>query len=296
MLRVGTRGSRLALKQAEIVRLKFLEVSPHIDVRVSVIKTSGDKLLSSPLAEIGGKGVFVKEIEESLLNNEIDIAVHSLKDVPSVLPDGLIIGAVFERQYPEDAVVSKKNCSLEDLIHGSRVGTGSMRREVQILHYYPQLEIVPIRGNVDTRIKKLETENLDAVVLASAGLHRMGFESKICQVLDPHNFVPAPGQGIIAIESRKNDDPTNALLKEINHLKTLSESLLERSFLKRLEGSCNIPAGCYARISGDSISAVGFISERSGKKFIRKEIKGDKQNAEYLGAKLADQIIANAGV
>ena len=294
-LRLGTRGSKLALWQAEFVKSELLKFFPYIDVKITVVKTKGDKLLDSPLSEIGGKGVFVKEIEDLLINGEIDIAVHSLKDIPSVLPDGLIIGAVTERHHPADVVVSRNNSQLQDMKPGSKVGTGSLRRKAQILHHYPYLDIVPIRGNVDTRIKKLNTENLDAVVLAMAGLHRMSLESEISQVLDPYTIIPAPGQGIIAVESRKDDNSTSNIINNLNHLETLSESLLERSFLKRLGGNCNVPVGCYAKISGDSVNAVGFISDESGKDLIREKISGDKQKAEDLGTELACRIIENGG-
>ena len=294
-LRIGTRGSKLALWQANFIKSQLLSQFPEIDIQISVIKTKGDKLLDSPLSEIGGKGVFVKEIENSLLNNEIDIAVHSLKDLPSELPDGLIIGAITERQHPADAVISKNDCHLKDLMKGSRVGTGSLRRKAQILSSYPHLEIVPIRGNVETRIEKLNNEDLDAVVLAVAGLKRIGFDERISQVLDPLTIIPAPGQGIIAVQSRENDKSTNNILNKISHLPTLTESLLERSFLKHLGGDCNIPAGCYAKVSGDEISAVGFISDELGKKIIRDEIKGKIQNAKQLGSALVEKIINKGG-
>ena len=294
-LRIGTRGSKLALWQANFIKSQILIQFPETDIRISVIKTKGDKLLDSPLSEIGGKGVFVKEIEDSLLKNDIDIAVHSLKDLPSQLPEGLIIGAIIERQHPADAVISKNDYHLKDLMQGSKVGTGSLRRKAQILSNYPHLEIVPIRGNVDTRINKLNTENLDAVVLAVAGLQRMGFENKISQVLDPFTIIPAPGQGVIAVESRENDKSTNKILSKVSHLATLSESLLERSFLKHLGGDCNIPAGCYAKVSGDEISAVGFVSDEFGKRMVRDEIKGKKERAEQLGSALVEKIINKGG-
>ena len=294
-LRIGTRGSKLALWQANFIKSELLSQFPDLDIQISVIKTKGDKLLDSPLSEIGGKGVFVKEIEESLLNNDIDIAVHSLKDLPSKLPDDLMIGAITKRQHPADATVSKNDVQLEELKPGSKIGTGSLRRKAQILNIYPELEIVPIRGNVDTRIKKLRTENLDAVVLAVAGLQRMGFESEISQIFDPRTIIPAPGQGTIAVESRKDDRNTSKILSNISHLESLSESLLERSFLTQLGGDCNIPAGCYAKISADQISAVGFISDESGKNLIRDEIGGKTEEAEFLGSALADNIIEKGG-
>lgn len=291
-LRIGTRGSKLALWQANFIRSMLLERLPDTDVQISIIKTRGDKMSASFLSEIGGKGVFVKEIEVSLLNKDVDVAVHSLKDLPSELPAGLKIGAVSERLYPEDAVVSKKNCHLDNLIPGSKVGTGSVRRKAQILHYYPHLEVVPIRGNVDTRVKKLYLEDLDAVVLARAGLNRMDLEYRISQVLDPDVFIPAPGQGTIAMESREDDEYINDILDDINHSETLYESLLERSFLKHLEGDCNVPAGCYARASGGDISAIGFVSDELGKELIIERSDGNRQGAEDMGKYLAESLLS----
>ena len=294
-LRIGTRGSKLALWQANFIKSELINHLPDLDINISIIKTTGDKLLDSPLSEIGGKGVFVKEIEQSLLNNDIDIAVHSLKDLPSELPDGLILGAMSKRHHPADAIISKNNVQLIELKPGSKVGTGSLRRKAQILNIYPELEIVPLRGNVDTRIKKLNSENLDAIVLAVAGLHRMGFDNEISEILDPYTIIPAPGQGVIAVESRKNDKVTNEILNNINHLETLSEAVLERSFLRKLGGDCNIPAGCFAKISEKEINAVGFISDKSGKNLIRGEIRGEINEAEKLGTSLASNIINEGG-
>ncbi len=292
-LKVGTRGSKLALWQASFVKSLLLKHLPGISVQISIIKTSGDKMPVSALSEIGGKGVFVKEIEEALLSGEIDVAVHSLKDLPSQLPGGLHIGAVSERSHPEDAVVSRKNCPLDDLPPGSRVGTGSIRRKTQLLHFYPHLEVVPIRGNVDTRISKLYAQDLDAVVLARAGLSRMDLEHKISQILDPGVFIPAPGQGIIAMESRTDDEYVNDRLSNINHPETWHESLLERSFLKHLGGDCNVPAGCYARVLGDRISAVGFVADGFEKGFAAAKVEGLRAEAEVLGEDLGKRLVGS---
>lgn len=292
-LKVGTRGSKLALWQASFVKSLLLEHLPGTSVQISIIKTSGDKMSLSALSEIGGKGVFVKEIEQALLSSEIDVAVHSLKDLPSQLPGGLHIGAVSERSHPEDAVVSRQNCPLDDLPPGSRVGTGSIRRKTQILHFYPHLEVVPIRGNVDTRISKLYAQDLDAVVLARAGLIRMDLEHKISQILDSGVFIPAPGQGIIAMESRTDDEYVNDVLSDINHPETWHESLLERSFLKHLGGDCNVPAGCHARAAGDRISAVGFAADGSEKGFEAEKVEGLRAEAEVLGEALGKKLIGS---
>ena len=290
MLRIGTRGSRLALWQANFIKTEINSKFPDIQIEIEIISTEGDKLTNTPLSEIGGKGVFVKDIEKALLADKIDIAVHSMKDMPSVLPDGLIIGAVTKRKHPADALVSKDNLMLQDLKPGSRVGTGSLRRKAQIIHHYPDIDVVPIRGNVDTRLKKLETESLDAVVLAVAGLQRMGFGERISQVIDTEILIPAPGQGIVAVESRSGDKETNEILNSLNDLESLSESLLERSFLKSLGGDCNIPAGCYAKVEGDSINAVAFISDENGKNMSRGKISGQVTDSEQLGSALFEKL------
>ena len=293
MLRIGTRGSQLALWQARFIKSEINSLFPDIQIKIEVIKTEGDKLVNSPLSEIGGKGVFVKEIEEALLNNKIDLAVHSLKDMPSVLPGGLIISAVTKRKHAADALVSRNNIQLEELKPGSRVGTGSLRRKAQLLYHYPWLEIVPIRGNVETRLDKLDGENLDAIILAVAGLQRMGFGDRISQIIDMEILIPAPGQGVIAVESREEDENTNNILSGLSDLNSKYESLLERSFLKSLGGDCNIPAGCYAKVEGKSISSIAFISDESGNNMFTEKIIGKVSESENLGATLFNMLIEN---
>ena len=293
MLRIGTRGSQLALWQARFIKSEINSLFPDIQIKIEVIKTEGDKLVNSPLSEIGGKGVFVKDIEEALLNNKIDLAVHSLKDMPSVLPGGLIISAVTKRKHAADALVSRNNIQLEELKPGSRVGTGSLRRKAQLLYHYPWLEIVPIRGNVETRLDKLDSENLDAIILAVAGLQRMGFGDRISQIIDTEILIPAPGQGIIAVESREEDENTNNILSGLSDLNSKYESLLERSFLKSLGGDCNIPAGCYAKVEGKSISSIAFISDESGNNMFTEKIIGKVSESENLGATLFNMLIEN---
>lgn len=294
-LRIGTRGSPLALWQANYIKDRISKHFPELTIDINVVKTTGDKLLDSSLSQIGGKGVFVKEIEEALLDNRIDIAVHSLKDVPSILPSGLVIGAISERHNPSDALVSKENLTVDKLPKGSRVGTGSLRRKSQLLHLYPHLEIVPIRGNVDTRIRKLDSDNLDAVVLAVAGLKRMELDHNITQIFEPDHIVPAPGQGIIAVECREDDNFTSELVDKINHIDSEAASKVERSFLKKLEGDCNIPAGCYSEIQGNMISAIGLIAEPSGKRIIKEKISDTKENCNSLGVELASLVLRNGG-
>jgi len=293
MLRIGTRGSQLALWQARFIKSEINSLFPDIQIKIEVIKTEGDKLVNSPLSEIGGKGVFVKDIEEALLNNTIDLAVHSLKDMPSVLPGGLIISAVTKRKHAADALVSRNNIQLKELKPGSRVGTGSLRRKSQLLYHYPWLEIVPIRGNVETRLDKLDSENLDAIILAVAGLQRMGFGDRISQIIGTEILIPAPGQGIIAVESREEDENTNNILSGLSDLNSKYESLLERSFLKSLGGDCNIPAGCYAKVEGKSISSIAFISDESGNNMFTERIIGKVSESENLGATLFNMLIEN---
>ncbi|MEE9193451.1 MAG: hydroxymethylbilane synthase [Thermodesulfobacteriota bacterium] len=293
MLRIGTRGSQLALWQARFIKSEINSLFPDIQIKIEVIKTEGDKLVNSPLSEIGGKGVFVKDIEEALLNNKIDLAVHSLKDMTSVLPGGLIISAVTKRKHAADALVSRNNIQLEELKPGSRVGTGSLRRKAQLLYHYPWLEIVPIRGNVETRLVKLDSENLDAIILAVAGLQRMGFGDRISQIIDTEILIPAPGQGIVAVESREEDENTNNILSGLSDLNSKYESLLERSFLKSLGGDCNIPAGCYAKVEGKSISSIAFISDESGNNMFTEKIIGKVSESENLGATLFNMLIEN---
>ncbi len=294
--RIGTRGSKLALWQANHVKDLLLVKFPELQIEIEVIKTTGDALLSSPLSEIGGKGVFVKEIEEALLSDRVDIAVHSMKDVPSVLPEGLEISAVAKRHDPRDALISKNGLSLKNLLQDSRVGTGSLRRASQLYHNYPELRIVSIRGNVDTRIRKLkEGDEYDAIVLAVAGLERMGLGGEITEIIPTDTMLPAPGQGIVAIECRSNDVSTKMILAEINHLETEIQAVSERAFLHRLGGDCNVPAGCYATLDDDLLNVRAVISSPDGEVLIKKNVVGSRDEAKLLGKSVADKIIDDGG-
>jgi len=294
--RIGSRGSKLALWQADHVSQLLAAKNPGLNIEIRIIKTTGDAVLDSPLSEIGGKGVFVKEIEEALLSEEIDIAVHSMKDVPTVLPDGLFIGAVAKRHDPRDALISKSGLPLAQLPEGSRVGTGSLRRATQLLKYNSNLEIVSIRGNVDTRIRKLKDgKDYDAIVLAVAGLERMGLGGEITEVISPDIMLPAPGQGIIAIECRQSDRDTIDILNAVNHCETEYQARAERAFLLKLGGDCNVPAGCYAEIQGLNIVLTGIVSSPDGKTTVRKDARGTFEEAQNLGEKLADVILESGG-
>lgn len=294
--RIGTRGSKLALWQANFISSLISEKYPELRTEIQIIKTTGDTMLSSPLSEIGGKGVFVKEIEEALLSQKIDIAVHSMKDVPTVLPEGLCIGAVAKRHDPRDVLISKDGLTLSELPEGARVGTGSLRRASQLLHNRPGVKIVSIRGNVDTRIRKLrESDEYDAIVLAMAGLQRMGLGEEVTEIIAPEVMLPAPGQGIIAIECREDDVETMGILRAINHRETEYQAISERAFLLRLGGDCNVPVGCYALLSMDSINLRGIISSPDGKVIIKKEANGPVDEALELGGQLAELILDDGG-
>lgn len=294
-LRIGSRGSRLALWQAEFVKGLIRQKFPLTEVEILVIRTTGDKILDSPLSMIGGKGVFVKEIEEALLKDEVDIAVHSMKDLPAFLPEGLTIGAVAERHDPRDALVSNRDIKFDELPAGARVGTGSIRRQAQILGLRPDLEIIPIRGNVDTRIMKLRRGGFDAIILALAGLERMGLGDEIAEIFPFDVMIPAPGQGIIAIEYREDDGETAGILSEINHKDSWIAAVAERSFLRTLGGSCQIPAGCYAAVGKDRIKILGLVASSDGKKIIREYIEGALENHRSLGKEIAEKILERGG-
>jgi hydroxymethylbilane synthase len=294
--RIGTRGSLLALWQANYVKDLLLESRPELHTEIRIIKTTGDRNLDSPLSEIGGKGVFVKEIEEALLSEDVDIAVHSMKDLPAVLPDGLVIGAAAERHDPRDALLSEGDIKLNELPEGARVGTGSLRRGAQLLNLIPGLRIVPIRGNVDTRVKKLrEGEEYDAVILAAAGLGRMGLLEEAAEIIPADVMVPAPGQGIIAVECRELDGGTRDIISVINHGETWTAGSAERAFLRRLGGDCNIPAGCYAEVEGDSVRITGILASPDGKTVIREHSSGAAGDAVALGLGLAELILLKGG-
>ncbi|MBI2485734.1 MAG: hydroxymethylbilane synthase [Deltaproteobacteria bacterium] len=295
VLRIGSRASRLALWQAEFIKGLITRSFPGLKIGISVIRTTGDRIADLPISEIGGKELFVKEIEEALLRNEIDVAVHSLKDLPTVLPDGLRIGAVGKRHDPRDALVSKEGIRFYEFPKGARIGTGSVRRQAQLLYLRPDLQIIPIRGNVDTRLRKLRNEGFDGVVLALAGLERMGFHNEVTEVFSFDILVPAPGQGVIAVECREYDDEISRMLVQINHEETQIAASAERAFLERLGGSCHVPVGCFAEIKEDSVKILGLIASPDGKQLIREDIEGSVQSHKSLGKELAERILKKGG-
>ncbi len=289
---IGTRGSQLALWQANWVRDTLLGRYPDMKVELSRIKTSGDKITDVPLAQVGGKGLFVKEIEEALLREDIDLAVHSMKDVPTELPDGLHIAVTSKREDPRDAFISKNNINLKDLPNGATIGTSSLRRQAQLLSFRPDIKIKMLRGNLDTRIRKLtEGEDFDAIILASAGIKRLGWAQKITETIEPELLLPAIGQGAIGIETRKDDERTNQLISFLNHTETSVAVKAERAFLKVLEGGCQVPIACYGTIENNELTVKGLVGKVDGSKIIKDSVKGSLEDCEALGIELAKRLL-----
>ena len=295
-LRIGTRGSRLALCQARLAETELRAVFPSLETEITEISTSGDINSEEDISRVGGKGIFVKEIEQSLLSGEIDIAVHSMKDMPSVLPDGLIIGSVLKREDPRDVFVSADGRTLEQIGGKGRVGTGSIRRTAQLLLRFPSLEVVPIRGNVDTRLKKISSEDLDGIVLAAAGLNRLGLSERITQHLARNRMVPAPCQGIISIECREDDTETRNFISAITHPDTETVAAFERSFLETFGGDCQIPLGCCAQVHLGEISADSVFIDMEKKAVFRNTWKCDAEKASAGGSLMARDLMKLAGL
>ena len=291
-LKLGTRGSPLAMRQAELVARALRNRWPDLEVTLIPIKTSGDKLLDVQLAQVGGKGLFVKELEEALLADQIDLAVHSLKDLPVTLPSGLRLGAIMVREDPLDALVARDGLQFTGLPTGSRIGTSSLRRQVQLLHRRPDLQIVPLRGNVETRLRKLETLGLDAVVLAAAGLIRLGLQDRITERLQPELSLPAIGQGALAIEIREDDQRVAALVHGLDDRETRLATAAERAFLRRLGGSCVTPIAAFGKIEGESLQLTGMVASLDGKRMVKQVRRGDASAPEEVGHALAEQLLA----
>ena len=292
---IGTRGSSLAIWQAEWIQARLREIAPELTVTLQRIKTSGDKILDVPLAKIGGKGLFVKEIEEALLQGDIDLAVHSMKDVPTVLPDPLEILCVPKREDVRDALISREGVTLDRLPRGARIGTSSLRRQSQLLHYRPDLHIAMLRGNVETRLRKLKHGDYDAIVLAAAGLRRMGWEGEVTEYLSLDVSLPAIGQGALAIEGRRDDQFVRALLSKLNDPTTHTAVAAERALLDRLQGGCQVPIAAHATIEQNRLSVAGLVSSTDGKTLIRDAVAGGVSEARALGIRLAEQLLAAGG-
>lgn len=289
---VGTRGSKLALVQTNWVVEELKKSNPAIEFEVKIIKTKGDLVIHLPLHKIGDKGLFTKEIEQQLLDKEIDLAIHSMKDMPSMLPKGLKFASVPKRQDPRDVLVLKEGYSnIDDLPKGAKIGTGSKRRAYQLLKYRPDLAIVPIRGNIDTRIRKIEEENLYGVVLAAAGLIRAGLENKISYFLPTDIMIPAPAQGALAIEIREDDSFIEDIVSKIKDRETEIQIAAERGFLTGVNGSCHIPMGAYCEIKDENIILTGLYGDEEGTKLVIKSLEGNIEDASKLGFELADNVL-----
>ncbi len=322
IVKIGTRRSKLALWQAEWIGSRLEEYHKDIKVTLIRIKTTGDKILDVPLSRVGGKGLFVKEIEEGLLRGDIDVAVHSMKDIPAELPEGLYIGAITEREDPRDALITKVQSSefrvqsFKDLPEGATVGTSSLRRQCQLKAIRPDLNIINLRGNLDTRLRKLEEGKFDAIIVASAGVKRLGLEGKITEYLPHEVSLPAIGQGAIGVEVRKDDTYIMGLVNFLNHERTSLCVRAERAFLKRLEGGCQVPIAAYARIDENRstfnvqrsvkdselrtpnsklLLMDGLIGSVSGDRIIRGHIEGRSGESEAMGIKLAEDLLSRGG-
>jgi hydroxymethylbilane synthase len=290
---IGSRGSRLALWQAEWVKKQLERRHAGLTVRIEVIKTTGDKVLDSPLSRIGGRGVFVKEIENALLKGKIDLAVHSLKDVPTEVPGELTLGAVTKREDCRDCVVGKKK--LKSLPKGAMIGTSSLRRRAQLMAARPDLRFTDLRGNLDTRLRKMDEGGCDAMVLARAGLKRLGFVTRIAEVLPYRIMLPAVGQGALAVEVRKSDRKTKELVRFLDHPATRIAVTAERALLRELEGGCQVPIGALGRVRGNQLVLEGLIASLEGKRLLRGRMEGDVEKAESVGKRLARTLLKAGG-
>lgn len=290
-LRLGTRGSKLALWQSEHVAGKLRQSHPDLKVELQIIKTTGDKILDVALSKIGDKGLFTKEIEKELLEGRIDLAVHSMKDLPTQLEKGLVIGAVLERENPADVLISNRNNTFYNLPPGARIGTSSLRRIAQLKKLRPDLVFVEIRGNVETRIRKMGEENLDGIILAYAGVKRLGMEDAISEILSYEVILPAVGQGIIAIETRSDDSEVLSLLKAINDKNAYLSCQAERAFLQELEGGCQVPIASLAAVNGDKILLQGLVAALDGSEVIKSSNEGSCLEAELVGQQLAKTLL-----
>ncbi len=293
---VGTRGSSLALWQTEYVSNLLLAFHHDLDIEVRTIQTLGDRVRDRALSQVGGKGLFVKEIETALLAGEIDLAVHSLKDMPTEQPDGLILGAIPERADPRDALVVHGGTSgLEELPPGARVGTSSLRRRAQVLAARPDLKVLDLRGNVDTRLRKLGEGQYEAVVLAAAGLVRLGHADAITEHLSLETMLPAVGQGALCVEVRSDDGKTHRMIALIDHPPTRQATEAERALMRRLEGGCQVPVGAHATVSGGSLHLQGLVAALDGSRLVRRESRGSADRATQLGTELAERLLAAGG-
>jgi len=291
IVRIGTRGSKLAIAQSKWVKGVLEAKDPSIKVELVAIKTTGDKVLDSPLSLIGGKGLFVKEIEQALMEDEVDIAVHSMKDVPADLPEGLVLSSFPKREDYRDAFISSQVRKLEDIPSGARIGTSSLRRSTQLLNFRSDLDIVPLRGNVDTRLGKLDSGDLHAIILAAAGLRRLGLSDRITQFIPASLILPAVGQGALGLEVRRDDKETINMLSFMNHKPTEVAVKAERAFLKELGGGCQVPIAAIADIKGEDLFLRGMVGTLDGSKIVADATEGTIKNPEEIGLRLARQLL-----
>lgn len=292
---IGTRGSKLALWQANHIAGRLAAEHPGLEILLRHIVTTGDKILDVPLAKIGGKGLFTKELENAMLAGEIDLAVHSLKDMPTELPAGLTLAAITERLDPGDAFISPRYKTIDQLPQGATIGTSSLRRKAQLLMYRPDLKIVDLRGNIDTRLRKLEQENLDGILLAVSGLTRLGWDDSITQIVPMDICLPAVGQGALALEAREGDSEVLTLLACLEHADTRHAVSAERAFLREVEGGCQIPIGVYGRMENAKLLLEAVIASPDGASAIREKTEGNAADAARLGRELACRMLDAGG-
>ena len=291
-IRIATRESQLALWQAYFIKAELERYHPGLIVEILGMKTKGDKILDVPLAKVGGKGLFVKELEQAMLEDRADIAVHSMKDVPMEFPEGLGLSVICEREDPSDAFVSNHFANLDQLPVGAKVGTSSLRRQLQIKALRPDLQLLDLRGNVNTRLAKLDAGQYDAIILASAGLMRLEFHHRIQSRLTDAQCLPAGGQGAVGVECRLSDTATMALLAPLHHVDTADRVMAERALNKRLEGGCQVPIACFAELEGDQLWLRGLVGEVDGSRVLTTEIRGPRGQAENLGIAAAEDLLA----
>jgi len=294
-LKIGTRGSALALTQTRQVAALLQHQYPSMQIEVVVIKTTGDIQKDMPLARIGGKGLFIKEIEEALLAGSVDLAIHSMKDLPAELPEGLQIAVVPVREDPRDVLISSSGRGFDDLPAGSRIGTGSLRRSVQLRSWRPDLEIVPIRGNLDTRIRKVRQGALDGIVVAAAGIRRMGWVEQVTQFIPAEKMLPAVGQGVLCLETRCGEEDLDAGLAFLEDGRTRREVTAERAFLRRLGGGCSLPVAAFAEAQGNILAIRGLVGSLDERTVIRQKLQGSVEKATELGTGLADCLLEGGG-
>jgi len=292
-IKIGTRGSKLALWQANWVKDALLACHADLNIELMIIKTKGDKILDTPLAQVGGKGLFVKEIETAMLDGDIDLAVHSMKDMPSFIPDGLQIGAIPLRENPHDVLIShpRNPSALAQLDDGACIGTCSLRRSAQLLHFRPDFKILPLRGNLDTRLRKLESENLDAIILAAAGVLRLGLADRITEYLNEDIMLPAVGQGALCIETRIDDPVIEPLITHLDHPATQIVVTGERAFLNHLEGGCQVPIAAHGHTDSQIFSLTGLVASVDGKTCIKDTVNGLAKNSANIGVELAQHLL-----